>query len=527
MSFVRVNKNNAWSCWQQGLIAGGNASMADVDQTFALLGANKGLNALRLFLNYSDDGYWLVPTDYVAIGNNGWNQTIATTLGQRNPAISPIRTYADVAQKLQQVMDNCGSVGMGVILTLGFWQNTSDRMWVSKEADSLPTSGWREPDPYTEATTPEIAQQYLINFWRATATRFGTHPALIGYDILNEPVPAVHAAWASLANRVVDAIRAVDTATPVIVEGTDYGNNLKCFFPDSPTTGAPVPDALITYSAPKKVVFSMHAYSPVGATHNGLADWAYESMGMPYPPAEAWNLTTGVKAPINTAAQLAALYYQHIITFKRTYKVPVFVGEFSYINQSGSPQYYEPEPDNAHRLVTRIRNAPTGGVEVHMGRLDSLGFRIDYAPDTAGVYENTVRLTVQKLPANLRDSTIDAATYDQWDAIVTSLGIVDKEVTVKPAGKSYVVQIPGITQVIEPAGATTPVALISLKPSVQHQSMQAASRKNYAKHIVRICQDEGFSWAWHALEKSPRWWNPTTDVMTVLRDGAMGRKIIA
>jgi len=279
------------------------------------------------------------------------------------------------------------------------------------------------------------------------------------------------------------------------------------------------------------VVFSVHAYAPSGATHHGLADWAYESMGMPYPPAEAWNLTTGVKSALSNASQLASLFYQQVISFKRTYKVPVFVGEFSYINQSGAPEYYELNPGNAHRLVTRIQRPASGAtdsVELVMGQLDANGFRIDCAPDTAGVYENTVRLTLSRLPTELRDTSVDSTIQDGWAQLVDRLGVTNKDVTIRRAGNSYVVQVTGTPEFISPVNGTTPVALISLRPSLPHQALQDASRTTYAKQVVRMCQNEGFSWAWHAMDDvGSLWWRPNAGALAVLRDAAMGRKIIA
>ena len=49
------------------------------------------------------------------------------------------------------------------------------------------------------------------------------HPALYGYGLMNEP-KGPHAAWAIPAQSCVDAIRAVDKITAIVIGGSSWSS---------------------------------------------------------------------------------------------------------------------------------------------------------------------------------------------------------------------------------------------------------------------------------------------------------------
>lgn len=72
-------------------------------------------------------------------------------------------------------------------------------------------------------------QERLIALWKAIATRYASEPAVIGYGLVNEPVvPLIDSSkasleqWRTLAQKITDAIRAVDANHVIFVEGA-YG----------------------------------------------------------------------------------------------------------------------------------------------------------------------------------------------------------------------------------------------------------------------------------------------------------------
>jgi hypothetical protein len=81
------------------------------------------------------------------------------------------------------------------------------------------------PDLYTVPSN----QDRLVQVWTEIARRFAGEPAVLGYDLLNEPIApdfAKHngALW-PIYRRVAAAIRGVDRDHVLIVEGAQWANN--------------------------------------------------------------------------------------------------------------------------------------------------------------------------------------------------------------------------------------------------------------------------------------------------------------
>ncbi len=76
-------------------------------------------------------------------------------------------------------------------------------------------------------TSPDH-QQLLAHTWKLLATHFGENPALLGYDIMNEPVRqeagelCSSCNWHAIAQSVVDAVRTVDEKHLIFVEGPNF-----------------------------------------------------------------------------------------------------------------------------------------------------------------------------------------------------------------------------------------------------------------------------------------------------------------
>jgi endoglucanase len=79
-------------------------------------------------------------------------------------------------------------------------------------------------------------QDELVDLWVAIAKRYRDEPAVAGYDLLNEPLPARTGAAKAykdqlepLYKRITSAIREIDSRHLIIVEGVDWANDWSVF----------------------------------------------------------------------------------------------------------------------------------------------------------------------------------------------------------------------------------------------------------------------------------------------------------
>jgi len=79
-------------------------------------------------------------------------------------------------------------------------------------------------------------QDELVTLWTMIAERYKNEPAVAGYDLLNEPLPAKTGAEKAykaelepLYKRITAAIRKIDSKHMIIVEGADWANDWSVF----------------------------------------------------------------------------------------------------------------------------------------------------------------------------------------------------------------------------------------------------------------------------------------------------------
>jgi len=68
--------------------------------------------------------------------------------------------------------------------------------------------------------SPQVPQAALADLWRKLAAHYAGHAGIYGYDLMNEPSEPT---WRQDAQAAVDAIRRVDRATIILVEGDTVG----------------------------------------------------------------------------------------------------------------------------------------------------------------------------------------------------------------------------------------------------------------------------------------------------------------
>ncbi|ETW98260.1 MAG: hypothetical protein ETSY1_19450, partial [Candidatus Entotheonella factor] len=111
---------------------------------------------------------------------------------------------------LNDIIEAAGRTGIYVILDmhdfLKYWSGLSSQVCVNDDVDY---------------------QALLRHTWTLLAEHFHENPAVLGYDIMNEPERGVPGAcsscnWHTIAQSVVNAIRSVDTNHLIFVEGPNF-----------------------------------------------------------------------------------------------------------------------------------------------------------------------------------------------------------------------------------------------------------------------------------------------------------------
>jgi hypothetical protein len=167
---------------------------------------------------------------------------------------------ADYLAMLDDVVNTAAGQGLYVVLDmhdfLKYWSGQSAQVGVN-------------------ASVPH--QQLLARTWQLLAAHYADEPAVLGYDLMNEPVRdyPFSTNWHTIAQDVVDAIRAVDVNHLIFVEGPNY--SLASHWP----VDNPAPFITDTLS-PAKIVYSPHVYFDYGN------DSQYDDPGEDVGPMEGW-----------------------------------------------------------------------------------------------------------------------------------------------------------------------------------------------------------------------------------------------
>ena len=141
---------------------------------------------------------------------------------------------------------------------------------------------WCSKGDYKCVDDSDAYQQLLIRTWKLLAEHFSENTAVLGYDIMNEPVRQEEEEncsscnWHAIAQSVVDAIRTVDENHLIFVEGPNYSlasdwpveNGKKPFINDAVT--------------PPRIVYSPHVFFDFNS------DSKYDQEGEDIDPIGIW-----------------------------------------------------------------------------------------------------------------------------------------------------------------------------------------------------------------------------------------------
>jgi endoglucanase len=261
-----------WDNWKHGRIKAVNVLLSTSSLELGLLKNNWGVNAVRAQIILDDNML-------------------------RGISLSGLPPQHVVRQQIKTLLDAAQARGLGVILDLhrpeGGAEGHDGKLW-----------------------TQAVLQDRLVMLWKNLAPVFKDHPALIGYDLLNEPTPpddfhkefrqirGTMQDWNVLAKRLVAAIREVDTKIPLIVETTDWAKPFRFRQLDK------IDDPYIVYS--------FHMYHPVELTHQGVRQFG-KVAALNYP---------GTYAGTQVNKTQLAQHMHDALVFAKKHQVPIFVGEF-------------------------------------------------------------------------------------------------------------------------------------------------------------------------------------------------------
>lgn len=256
-----------------------------------------GANTVRVMLNI--DRVSPLQSSWPGPGTVGGNLLVMPPLGE--DALNP---YRDNLDKLDRIVAVARQQNLRLIVVI-------DNAW------GRHTAGYWTPAGAT-------LRDHLVAFWEAMARRYRDEPAVVAYDLLNEPdpsfgylndLPGEHAAWnEELIPRLHQAIRAIDSQTWLAIEPTPMGL-VSGYAGFGGLSRLPLLDD-------PRVLYQLHFYSPATYTAQGLDG---TRPGLPYPGAARDH---DMPADEYWDAQRIELALKPAADFARDHGVRVYVGEF-------------------------------------------------------------------------------------------------------------------------------------------------------------------------------------------------------
>jgi hypothetical protein len=233
---------------------------------------------------------------------------------------------------------------------------------------SLPGSRWKQNNNDQDDLriwTDSKFQSQAIKFWQDLASELKGHPAIIGYNILNEPhlerlyyneaIPLyqikqqeVQEILFKFYHDIISAIRVIDPETPIILDSSSYSDPQTFKY-------------LKSHSDPN-ILYSFHMYEPYAFTNakTNQGKWKYPGKIN----EKEWN-----KDSLKD-------YLKHVIQFQKINNIPsnrILVGEFGgHRTSKGLPQYFEDlinifEENHWHYAFYAFREDTWDGMDYELG----------------------------------------------------------------------------------------------------------------------------------------------------------------
>ncbi len=222
--------------------------------------------------------------------------------------------------RLKEFLPECERLGVRIIIDMHVPPGKRQG-----ESALLGTAGAEAAAAYGNKALHRIAEddkfyQLYLDSWKKIATRFQNEKAVIGYDLINEPVQLYRAKRDYLAIQYAAAkeIRKIDPETPIYIESNNW-----CA-PDTFVYLHPLPL--------KNLIYQVHMYDPGAYSHQGLTK--PESM------AGKFNSYPGVINGVRYDKAQLRRVLAPVREFQKKYGAKIFVGEFSATRWSPGAERY-------------------------------------------------------------------------------------------------------------------------------------------------------------------------------------------
>ncbi|MEU3660305.1 cellulase family glycosylhydrolase [Streptomyces sp. NPDC032940] len=221
------------------------------------------------------------------------------------------------------------------------------------------------------------------DMWRVLADRLGDHPAVLGYDLINEPMGEIAQGedlptaarrierdqLTPLYNRLSAAVRSVDDDSWI-------------FFEPTPIVGEGVPTGLGRVRDPR-AVYAPHFYNTAmeaGADYDPSAGWieAYEAAVTEYPRRYRVPVVVGEWGPLNNSLPNMGRFYRDALSSLNRYSsgwagyVWCYGGGYCAVDAHGRFQA------NKEQTATPYAPAVAGRITAEAYAPDSGTFRLSY-----------------------------------------------------------------------------------------------------------------------------------------------------
>ncbi|MEV0180241.1 cellulase family glycosylhydrolase [Streptomyces sp. NPDC050625] len=263
--------------------------------------------------------------------------------------------------------------------------------------------------------------------WRLLAERFGGHPAVLGYDLINEPMGRINAGedlptaarriesrqLTPMYSRIADAVRQVDTDGWLFVEPT-------------PIVGEGVPTGLGRIDDPK-VVYAPHLYNAAmeaGGDYDPDSGWleAYETAVVGYPHEHGIPVVVGEWGPLNGGLPNMGRFHDDALASMDRYSGGWAGWEWCYGGGYCAMDVNGRLRPNKERTVRPYARAVAGEVHVDSYSPATHTYRLSYEPQRGG----TTELSLPPAPVGRR---------------VVVVGPASARPAVVPAGKAATVRV--------------------------------------------------------------------------------------
>lgn len=224
-------------------------------------------------------------------------------------------------EKLKKILDMCYQEKMPVVITML----------------SLPGSRWKQNNQNKDDLRIWRDKKYQAQaafFWHDLAAALKDHPAVVGYNILNEPhlerifaskevhINTVHQEESQkilyqLYSNIIKSIRQIDKETPIILDSSAYAD--------------PQTFSLLIPQKDENIIYSFHMYEPYEYTNHKINNGKFKYPGQI--KGKQWD------------KQALKDYMSSVVAFQKKHRVAchrILVGEFGGHRMSpGLEKYFE------------------------------------------------------------------------------------------------------------------------------------------------------------------------------------------